>query len=244
MMLSKTRMLLIAVACGVLFPASSATAGGERVPDRDKCPMPSIPDDASFVFLGMTKSRALSTAALERSNKVARVTEVFVEPGGSPIFLAAVSKVPMILKISGATDRLAGVMNVGYQPMGFVNLGTVSFSRFDDAACRLIGWNARRPMGGLSAKGWKPEEQINYIEILADRSFDEVIVDYWFDLVEVPGGTSRELWTTAGKPPPEVGKIDEGIWEWTIENYPAGFVRIEPEEVISPVDVMWFRPQH
>ena len=74
---------------------------------QDRCGLPEAPAGSDVVVLGSFGSGTLSTVATAGQQSTTEVSELFIEPGTTPLYILALPFRPTIWHVTGAVDRIA-----------------------------------------------------------------------------------------------------------------------------------------
>jgi hypothetical protein len=80
---------------------------------RPTCSAPNPPDDAQFIVLSAYEGSALSTVSVAGMDEETQVARLVIEAGDAPVFVFVTAHEPVIWDVSGAVDRLAGMVVQG-----------------------------------------------------------------------------------------------------------------------------------
>jgi len=198
---------------------SRDTAAEKNRPD---CTYPRVPTDAELVLIGSYEAGGLSPISVSGPDRETNIARIFVEPGDKPLFLVAVSYDPVIWKIEGSVDRVAGMLaqrsGSGEQPgVGVVGLdrGKVAFLR--DFRCLDYVYKS---------------EDVGKIRLISARiaagtghEVDHVVGQYKIGALAVPSGS--EVATVGGRLLPQPpGSPYIGVNRWTILNFAPNIVHL------------------
>lgn len=196
-----------------------------------KCPVPPVPEAAKVVHLALLKSPMVSSLAFADRDNLTLVTDIVIDPGRQPIYLLATTGARMILRFSGATDRLVHVVNVGRSTLGFTGIDAERATFFDKPVCITH----RLDILSKAAEGER-----DFLETLIGRGIDRLVRANSVYRISVPGGV-----VTVPKQIPGESVRPEGltgpVWKSIPTGVPDGLVPIDGGEVVAPVPLHPYR---
>jgi Ca2+-binding EF-hand superfamily protein len=145
------------------------------------CPIPGIPANAEIVLLSIVHSPFRAMVTFGDANNSTYFVDVRIEEGETPIHLILAPGARMILRFSGAVDRLTGVFNIGQPTMGFVGIDREIAGWFERPVCGIRG-------GEVSQAGGHAPPVLDYVEALAGRKPDRIIGKSNVATILVPSG--------------------------------------------------------
>jgi Ca2+-binding EF-hand superfamily protein len=206
----------------------------KKLRDRiETCPIPTVPANAEIIFLGLNVGSAVANATFGSQGIVTYMTEVLIEPGTRPIYLLTTSGKPMILRFSGAVERLARVVNLSKPPMGFVGIDRARVGWFEERVCFVRGWHKHASNDGFN-------KDRAFIEAVTGRPVDRVIGMRSAFQVALPSGmTARSALDPARSSNDQAksGPVFKGV----PGREPPEPGRVKLDEVIAPEPVIPFR---
>jgi hypothetical protein len=166
----------------------------QQLQDSMNCKKFDVAENTRFVVLGAEGGNSLSTVSLAGQNDVTYAATVFVEAGAEPLTLMLSSGMPMIWKLSGATQRLSKVIlagpsrrtvegTLGKPAVGAIGIDKSKITFFDTMMCYERYYNTRTLPGIRS----KP-----FIEILANRPVDVLLVQKNLTVAAIPSGAGLQ----------------------------------------------------
>lgn len=190
--------------------------------NQPNCTYPRVPADAELVLIGSYEAGGLSPISVSGPDRETNIARIFVEPGDKPLFLIGVSYDPVIWRIEGSVDRVAGILaqrsGSGEDPgVGVAGLdrGKVAFLR--DFHCLEYVYKT---------------EDVGKIRLIAARiaagtghKVDHVVGKYKIGAIAVPSGGDVAM-AGDGLLPPAPGTPDIGASRWTILNFAPNTVRL------------------
>ena len=213
----------------------------QRAAQREKlrkraeaCPIPAVPENSQIIFLGLHKSPVLSNMTFGDADNWTHVTDIVIEPGVTPIYLLTAAKQRMILRFSGATERLSNVVNLGKMTMGFIGIDRARAAWFERTTqCSISRWDTREGRGGL-------KEDRAYVETLTGRPIDRQIGKFRAYQIALPSGEVTVPQQIPGQPERRVG-LSGPVWRSVPTGQPDGLIEIYPQDVVAPVALTEYR---
>jgi hypothetical protein len=192
------------------------------------------PASAKLVAVGAYQGRALSNVSIGGDDRETSVANLDVAAGTEPLFIVVTSYDAMVWRVSGATERVAGLFatSVAADPttqrprVGVVGLprDKVQFA----ASARCLPYFTDRDLGTAAEP----------LEVLFGRKPDAIFGIYGAQSVRVPSlqhidatpswATNINLPTTGPGAP---------MWQELQRFHPAGLASIDPAAVVSPLPV-------
>ncbi len=200
----------------------------------EACPIPPVPKNSQIIFLDLHKSPVLSNMTFGDADNWTHVTDIVIEPGVAPIYLLTAAKQLMILRFSGATERLSNVVNIGEMTMGFIGIDRARVAWFERTTqCSISRWGPRVGRAGL--KG-----DLAYIETLTGRPIDRQIGKFRAYQIALPSGEVTVPQQIPGQPERRVG-LSGPVWRSVPTGQPDGLIEIDPQDVVAPVALTEYR---
>lgn len=200
----------------------------------EACPIPAVPKNSQIIFLDLHKSPVLSNMTFGDADNWTHVTDIVIEPGVTPIYLLTAAKQLMILRFSGATERLSNVVNIGEMTMGFIGIDRARAAWFERTTqCSISRWGTRDRRAGLN-------EDLAYIETLTGRPIDRQIGKFRAYQIALPSGEVTVPQQIPGQPERRVG-LSGPVWRSIPTGQPDGLIEIDPQDVVAPVALTEYR---
>ena len=217
---------------------SRARSSRLRMPPRERCAFPKVPEMAKIVLLGAYEGKALSTAALGGDDEEVHVADIVIDAGKDPLYILISSYHSMIWRFSGATKRIAQVVissaqkkSGGTPRVGVVGLPSQQVHIPPAASClhdfyRMAGPKAR-----------KVANQVNH---LLGKSPDTTTGAYSVGRVRLPSAVFEK--SSRYKGAVNLPKQGPGapLWRAMLRFSPGGLVQIDPKAVTSRLPVKPF----
>ncbi|MEP0951254.1 MAG: hypothetical protein ABJG96_04725 [Paracoccaceae bacterium] len=205
------------------------------------CDMPTVSDDAEIILFNVKRAEAVSTVAVSGLDQETRAGSIRIEAGTRPIYLIATSRSPLILKITGATDRLEHVVIASENGLGVVGVPAEYVSFVPQFACSLDArrWNSADAQMQADAQ----------LSVYLGRVPDQHIHEQRLDTTALPSGVNnakqpvkrggvtiitgnRRVQMT------ENGLVDLGVAQedpvdLLLRAFPAGISSSIPEDVVT-----------
>lgn len=191
------------------------------------CGLPSAPDDAEIVHIGVYEGAALSDTWIGDEEEMTHAGQLVVEPGDKALYIVAASMTPIIWHVSGATERVAAFVHSTTQWSDGVHSGVIGVD-----PGRVYGAGAERCLTSAYEVGKEADlkaqaEMVHYLE----RPADTLITSYEFSSLAVPSG-AIENWTLPLIDPGFSGAAAQA-WRTGLRFDPQGLVAIDPSQVVS-----------
>ena len=162
----------------------------------------------------------------------AYLIDVRIEDGERPIHLFLVPGRSMILRFSGAVDRLTGVFNIGTPIVGYVGIERKIAGWFERQECGILG-------GKITRAGGHEPAVLNYVEALAGRKPDRIIGKSSVSMIRVPSGELVDITPEAGaneRRDESSGTVWKGVPQMQ-GGRPVGTMELRLNNIIAPVPV-------
>lgn len=194
------------------------------------CGFPELADDARLVLLELGEGAAVPTAAL-RSGMPTSLADLVIEPGDAPLYVVAISEQAMILRVSGAVDRLASLVLVK-PSLAVAGPGKDHAAWLEPSRCfALIGRRA----------DWSENDgAAERLALLAlGRPPEETLRPPRPGRVLVPSGAPAEDQSFPGALALSVDHPEAGaLWRGFLDRFPGGLVEIDPEMTAAPAPLV------
>ncbi|MEO1722113.1 MAG: EF-hand domain-containing protein [Pseudomonadota bacterium] len=184
---------------------------------------PTVPNHMVFVTLGIDEGLAVPTVVLE-STRTTTLADIRIENGWQPIFLVVSAGEPLILRYSGAVERIATVYSIG-AATGHVGLATATRTLTAAPGCIL----AAQAMSGATGN--------RYFHELAGRSPDARGYIGRAGLVDVPRLRNQPRHGFSGAVSLSLEGEAAPLWRRFLTLRPGGLVRLVANDVVSKVSV-------
>jgi hypothetical protein len=208
-------------------PAEVAQATTDPVPRRLRliCDLHPPKPDVDIVVIGGYEGSALSSARIGAEDSVTKVADVIIPPGERSLVLMTSFHSPTIIRLSGSTERVIGLMSSG---------GQIAAVGFDQRKMQRFGASS----GCKELELWaKPREgdapHLEVLSALLGRPPTLFLSAYTIGTVDLAGAGILPLQPLPGARDLPVDGPAAEVWRQVMAKNPGGLVDIDPETVFT-----------
>ncbi len=233
------------VAAFATFPESQA--GKSQAIESAGCSLPKPTKGAHIVLLGAYEGEAVSTVAVAGLDTETSLAVFNIEPGETPVYIVATVYDAMVLKMTGAVDRVERLVGASTKVLGVSGLPKEKVTFAPRQACGLEYFHQTEDQKAIRIKA-KVSAQLG-------RAPDQVLGAYGIEKIALPSGKGLEKKSKKGGmiivqgnrrvQVTEDGIIDLGRTKGgrkgraeqdLLRFYPAGIATVMPEDVVTLAD--------
>jgi len=205
------------------------------------CTLPTPSDDAEIILFNVKRAEAVSTVAVSGLDQETRAGSIRIEAGTRPIYLIATSRKPLVLKITGAKDRLEHVVVASENGLGVVGMPAEHVSFVPQFACSLDArrWNSSDAQMQADAQlsaylGRIPDQHINEQRLdttalpSGDGNAKQPVKRKGVTIIT---GNRRVQMTENGLV--DLGTVPDDPVDLLFQAFPAGISSSMPEDVVT-----------
>lgn len=227
-----------------LATLKNSSIGQSHALERAGCNLPKPSPEAEIVMFGAYEGAAVSTVAVAGMDEETSLGVLEIEPGDAPLYIVVSVYDAMVLRFTGATDRVERLVGSSYKSLGVVGLpkDRVTFAPRD--ACRLKYFDKKDAAAANQVRAMLTSH--------LGRAPDRIVTSYDIGRSRLPSGRPAEASTKPKKSGVTIIQgnrriqlTEDGIVELDVEStavatrnellrfYPAGIATVMPEDVVT-----------
>ena len=191
------------------------------------CGRLTVPDNAVSVVIGAHEGQALSSVRVGGAKNVTSVIDINILDGTEELFLMLDSYESVIWRITGQTNRVAGV-GISGDISGVIGIAPESVQYFEGSTCNLDLWKPSYSYGSAEAAV--------LAKVLGQKP-NIIFSGYELGLINLPGGEPSRAYRYPDAQPLLTSLAARKVEADMLRFNPGGVVEIEPEEIVTEANV-------